>query len=96
MSLMQLYEQHHIEKIKKDEFIIHEGEICDTIYIILKGDIVGLNYQKLGRVYYFMDFTQMFIMGDFEIFSENPTYSVSIRASENCEILAIPAALYWQ
>lgn len=83
-------------KIKKDEFIIHEGEICDTIYIILKGDIVGLDYQKLGRVYYFMDFTQMFIMGDFEIFSESPTYSVSIRASENCEILAIPAALYWQ
>ena len=83
-------------KIKKDQFIIHEGEPCDTIYIILKGDIVGLDYQKLGKVYYFMDFTQMYIVGDFEIFSESPTYGVSIRASEDCEILAIPAALYWQ
>lgn len=57
---------------------------------------MGQDYQKLGKVYYFMDFTQMYIVGDFEIFSESSTYNVSIRASEDCEILAIPAALYWQ
>ena len=83
-------------KIKKDQFIIRSGEPCDTIYIILNGEIVGLDYQKLGRVYYFMDFAQMYIVGDFEVFAENPEYSVSICAAEDCEILAIPAVLYWQ
>lgn len=83
-------------RIKKDQFIIHGGEPCDTVYIILKDDIVGFNYQKSGKEYYFMDFAQLYIVGDFEVFAEKPEYSVSICASEDCEVLAIPATLYWQ
>ena len=58
------------KNVKKDEFIIRAGEPCDTVYIILKGDVAGVDYQKLGKVYYFMDFAKMYIVGDFEIFSE--------------------------
>lgn len=57
------------KNVKKDEFIIRAGEPCDTVYIILKGDVAGVDYQKLGKVYYFMDFAKMYIVGDFEIFS---------------------------
>lgn len=56
------------KNVKKDEFIIRAGEPCDTVYIILKGDVAGVDYQKLGKVYYFMDFAKMYIVGDFEIF----------------------------
>ena len=84
-----------LKKIKKDEFIIRAGEPCDSIYIILNGNIVGLDYQKLGKVYYFMDFAKMYIIGDFEIFARNPEYGVSICAATDCELLAIPASLYW-
>lgn len=58
------------KNVKKDEFIIRAGEPCDTVYIILKGDVAGVDYQKLGKVYYFMDFAKMYIVVDFEIFSE--------------------------
>ena len=53
------------KNVKKDEFIIRAGEPCDTVYIILKGDVAGVDYQKLGKVYYFMDFAKMYIVGDF-------------------------------
>lgn len=43
------------KNVEKDEFIIRAGEPCDTVYIILKGDVAGVDYQKLGKVYYFMD-----------------------------------------
>lgn len=82
--------------VKKDEFIIRAGEPCDTVYVILKGSIVGLDYQKLGKVYYFMDFAKMYIIGDFEIFAEDEEYHVSIRAASDCELLAIPSSLYWK
>lgn len=82
--------------VKKEEFIIRAGEPCDTVYIILKGSIVGLDYQKLGKVYYFMDFAKMYIIGDFEIFAEDEEYHVSIRAASDCELLAIPSSLYWK
>ena len=29
------------KNVKKDEFIIRAGEPCDTVYIILKGDVAG-------------------------------------------------------
>ena len=84
------------KNVKKDEFIIRAGEPCDTVYIILKGDVAGVDYQKLGKVYYFMDFAKMYIVGDFEIFSEDTNYNVSICASKDSELLAILASIYWK
>lgn len=49
---------------------------------------------KLGKVYYFMDFAKMYIVGDFEIFSEDTNYNVSICESKDSELLAIPASIY--
>ena len=45
---LQVHQQVH-KNVKKDEFIIRAGEPCDTVYIILKGDVVGVDYQKLGK-----------------------------------------------
>lgn len=73
--------------VKKDEFIIRAGEPCDTVYVILKGNIVGLDYQKLGKVYYFMDFAKMYIIGDFEIFARDSEYGVSICAASDRKYL---------
>lgn len=38
----------------------------------------------------------MYIVGDFEIFSEDTNYNVSICASKDSELLAIPASIYWK
>ena len=43
-----------------------------------------------------MDFAKMYIVGDFEIFSEDTNYNVSICASKDSELLAIPASIYWK
>lgn len=84
------------KKIKKGEYIIHEGTPCDMVYIILSGSIVGMDYQKQGRAYYFMDFAQMHIVGDFEVFGDIPEYCISICAAEECEILMLSAKYYSQ
>ena len=38
----------------------------------------------------------MYIVGDFEIFSEDTNYNVSICESKDSELLAIPASIYWE
>ena len=43
-----------------------------------------------------MDFAKMYIVVDFEIFSEDTNYNVSICASKDSELLAIPASIYWK
>lgn len=82
--------------IKKDQYIIRAGDKCGTVYIILSGNIAGLHYQKQGRAYYFMDFNQMYIVGDFEVFGDIPEYYVSICATEECKILMLPSVCYLQ
>lgn len=84
------------KEIKKNDFIIYAGTPCDTVYMILSGNIEGLDHQRLGRVYNFMDFTKMYIVGDFEVFADIPEYCVSIRATEDCKLLAISAKHYLQ
>lgn len=81
-------------QVKKNEFLVSAGDCCETIFIILDGHVIGLDYQKMGQVYSFMDFTQMYIVGDFEVFSGNPEYCVSIRAAEACKVLKISANSY--
>lgn len=81
-------------EVKKNEFLVSAGDRCETIFIILDGHVIGLDYQKMGQVYSFMDFTQMYIVGDFEVFSHHPEYCVSIRATQKCKLLKISANSY--
>ncbi len=55
-----------------------------------------MDYHKQGRAYYFMDFAHMYIVGDFEVFGGIPEYTVSICATEECQILSIPSRSYLQ
>ncbi len=91
-----IVKQMSYKKYKKDEYLIHAKTPCDTIYIILSGKVAGLDFQKQGRAYYFMDFTQMPIVGDFEVFGEIPDYTVSIRATEDSAVLLLPSSYYLQ
>lgn len=87
-------EEMRYEEIESGRYILHAGTPSDTVYIILSGKIMGVDRQKMGRVYYFMDFAKMYIIGDFEIFADIPEYCVSIRAAKDCKLLKISAKSY--
>lgn len=82
------------KEVKKNENLLIAGNPTETVYIILKGHVVGLDHQKLGRVYSFMDFTKMYIVGDFEVFAEYSEYGVSICTTEDCKLLKISSNSY--
>lgn len=100
--LMQLFEyvpdviaeELNYEEVPKGEYILRAGMPGDTVYIILSGQITGVDHQRMGRVYYFMDFTRMYIIGDFEIFAEIPEYCISICAAKDCRLLKISSKSY--
>lgn len=82
------------EEIPKGQYILRAGAPSDMIYIILSGQITGVDHQKMGRVYYFMDFTKMYLIGDFEIFADLPEYCISVCAAKACRLLKIPSRRY--
>lgn len=81
-------------EFKKNEDILFAGDPTDTVFFLLKGHVIGLEHQKVGRVYSFMDFTKMNILGDFEAFNGNDKYGVTVRATENCKLLKISKKSY--
>ncbi len=81
-------------EIPKNEYLVCEGEKCDAIYILLKGRVVGLDHQSVGRVHSFMDFTKMYIIGDFELFGDIKDYKVTVQTAEDCKLLKLSANMY--
>lgn len=82
------------KEVKKNENLLIAGHPTETVYIILKGHVIGLDHQTQGRVYSFMDFTKMYIVGDFEVFGGHTEYGVSICTTEDCKLLKISSNSY--
>ncbi len=87
-------EEFRYEEVKKNEKIISAGGRCEAVYFVLEGEIKGVDYYKTGSVYSFMDFSKMFILGDFELFSNMENYMASIDAVQDCRLLKVPASSY--
>lgn len=81
-------------EVPKNEYLLFAGKPSDTVFILLNGHVIGLDHHKRGKVYSFMDFTEMYIIGDFEIFGHFSEYCVSIRTTEPCKLLKISSKSY--
>lgn len=81
-------------EIKKNECILSAGTPNDTVYILLSGQVYGVDHQKMGRVYYFLDYTKMYVVGDLETFGSFSEYCASIYATKDCKLLKISAKSY--
>lgn len=81
-------------KIAGNQTLIHAGTACEQVYVLLKGEMRGLDFQKVGNVYSFTGFSETEVIGDYEVFGDFKEYRVSVRAITECELLAIPASVY--
>lgn len=81
-------------KVKKGDYILKAGEPSDTVYFLLEGDVIGETSTAQGRAFSFMDFSQMCVLGDYEMFYDCAEYTVSIRAEQACSLLKLPKNHY--
>lgn len=81
-------------QFKKDECIISTGQPCEYVYMVLSGEVRGVDYNRTGDGYSFMEFSDMYIIGDFEVLSESEEYTNTLYASKPCKMLKIPSAHY--
>ena len=81
-------------KVNKGDYILKAGEPCDAVYFLLEGKVIGEAYTNQGRAYSFMDFSQMRVLGDYELFYDCGEYTASVRAEENCYLLKLSKDYY--
>ena len=83
----------HID-VKKGQYVLKAGAPADTVYFLLKGNVTGEAYSNRGRTYSFMDFSQMWVLGDYELFYNCEEYVISIRAEQDCSLMILPKQHY--
>lgn len=81
-------------RIPSKKTFINAGEKCSSVYILLKGKVRALDYQKSGNLYAFKEFYPSHIMGDYETLGKAKDYVISVSAVTSCEMLVLPAAIY--
>ena len=81
-------------KVKKGEYILKAGEPCNMVYFLLSGKVLGESYTAQGRAHSFMDFSQMRVLGDYELFYDCKEYTASVRAEEDCLLLKLSTDYY--
>lgn len=81
-------------EVEKNKYLIQAGKPCETVYFILKGNVRGIDYLKTGRALSFMDFSRMYIIGDFEAFSGHQDSCISVCTAEKCKLLKISVNNY--
>lgn len=80
--------------IPKDHTLIQAGTACDYVYVLLRGQLSGLDFQRLGNVYIFTGFSETEVVGDYEVFGDFKEYRVSVHSLTECELLVISSGVY--
>lgn len=82
-------DNYHIKKYSKDSIIYLQNEICNSMDIILNGNIIIQKIDSEGNVLTINDFTDGDVIGENLLFSTNNKYPMTITAKSNVEILHI-------
>ena len=75
--------------VKKGEYILKAGEPCEAVYFLLKGKVTGEAYTTQGRAYSFLDFSKMYVLGDYEMLYDCAEHIISIKAESKCNLLKL-------
>jgi CRP-like cAMP-binding protein len=85
-----------IKKFKKDEVILHQGDICQELYFINSGLARGYIIDETGKDFtwsiYFNDekahMTNLFLI-EYDSFIYQKPSSIHIEALEDCEVVSV-------
>lgn len=76
-------------KVRKGDYVLKAGEPCEAVYFLLKGKVAGEAYTDQGRAYSFLDFSNMYVLGDYEMLYNCSEHIISIKAEQNCVLLKL-------
>ena len=79
-----------IKKYGKGEMIIFQQDVCDSLYILYKGSVVGEMFNKTGKSIVIEKIKSPKLLAPAFLFAENNHYPVGVEAIERCEAMIIP------
>lgn len=79
---------------KAGDVLIHTGDPCSYVYILLEGKLETIEEQISGVEYHFFELNAIDVLGDFELFAKEKESIIKVTALTNCVYVRMPAILY--
>lgn len=83
------------KRIRKGEFVFHEGSVCYYYYQLVEGRVSWINYDDEGKVFIQSIIEPGECFGELPLFDDNP-YAASALAEADSIIIQLPKATFLQ
>lgn len=84
----------YLRQFKKNETIVRENDPVDRVYILIKGRVKGVDYQKRGSYFGFADFSPFIFFGSMEILLGLQVYMTTLKAMSPCILLETSVQIF--
>ena len=75
-----------IVTLQKEQILFNEGELCESVGVVLEGEIEIVSFSYTGNPLVFNRLTQGMVFGNNLLFSTNPHYKGSVIAKKPAKI----------
>lgn len=89
-----LMDSFQVVRVPKNTAFINEGEIADTIYILMKGRVVAVDYRVQEMAYGFITFQSMEVFGVMEILVDMDRYKTTLETTKDSIFLKISRDIF--
>jgi len=84
-----LLDSFQVVKVPKNETFINEGEKADTVYILIKGKVMAVDYRVQEMTYGFITFDPIEVFGAMEILADADRYKTTLETTKDSLFLKI-------
>lgn len=84
----------HVVKVKADTKFIYANDFCHTIWILIEGQVRGIEEQSSGDVYVFSEFQAPELFGEMEGLAGTFSYKATLVTSTDCQFIVMPMENY--
>lgn len=85
-----LMESFQVVRVPRAVTFVREGEKADTIYMLMKGKVVAVDYRVQEMAYGFITFDPIEVFGAMEILVEMDRYKTTLETTMNSTFLKVP------
>lgn len=89
-----LIEACQVVKVEKNDILVRENTLVDTVYFVVDGMFKGVDFRVCGIEYDFMHFDGVYGLGAMELLLEQDYYQTTLEAVVPSTVIKIPRNIF--
>lgn len=82
----KVMEAMQFQEAPKGRHLINAGDVCESVYLLLRGRAIGSDLFMRGNTYSFREYTGLAFLGDYEVLGDLEEYRITIVTLTDCEM----------